>query len=599
MIADTFAPDSRRVIAPYPVYQPVHEGADTVDTVEDTVSYFDAATGEEIGRIEVGLWTYHDDGYYPDMVEVSGDGTKLAVGSTKAGLGRVFDIDTGYPVAELRWPKFPRISSSFNVELSPDFGTATVWRDDLRLTDKGRTTIDSVPLQLVDTSSGAVTHELSDGGLCRPNWNGTPVAFSPDGSRLISACQDESGAVIWDIATGARQLRLEGRATINSLRFVANGSRVAAVGNDGTLTIYDAHSGDVVNSFNWRGGVTYGVQWSADESRLLVCDDNWLRLVRAEDGREVARIRFPRPAFATFSPDQTRLLALQWGVNAHVFDARPAADRFAEEQRYAAAAEQGRQSAGEALAAAGQRIQSAAARIRADAGLTQEVRRAALDALFQECSRRRASVLALFEKQVFADSVVAAIKADSASDEGVRADMVEIARRRGDNPVPLDRAAWKRVTRPNETAADYELGLRAAERAVAELPTLDDLLEMESHQEQNEYWHWECDRFRTLGVALYRNGKLEAALQTLSRYVELRKKLGYYEDPTNVAFLAMSQFKLGQIDDAKASLARLRELMRDTRHAANQEYQAFFAEVADLIEDPAPSPASAHAATPE
>ncbi|RJP37075.1 MAG: hypothetical protein C4547_06465 [Phycisphaerales bacterium] len=46
----------------------------------------------------------------------------------------------------------------------------------------------------------------------------------------------------------------------------------------------------------------------------------------------------------------------------------------------------------------------------------------------------------------------------------------------------------------------------------------------------------------------------------------------------------MKQFKLGWVEDAKASLTRLRELLGDTRNAASDEYQAFLAEAEALIE---------------
>lgn len=165
------------------------------------------------------------------------------------------------------------------------------------------------------------------------------------------------------------------------LRPVARGSRVAVVGNDGTLTLQDAHSGDVVNSFTWRGGVTYRVQWSPDESRLLVCDDNSLRLAQADDGREIARIRFPAPLVRHVQPRSNPLACASRGTHS--------------------------------------------ARVRR-----------------------------------FADNVIAAIEADPAREAGVRADMVEIARCRGDKPVPLDRAAWKRVTPTDGIAAESELGRR-------------------------------------------------------------------------------------------------------------------------------------------
>jgi tetratricopeptide (TPR) repeat protein len=120
----------------------------------------------------------------------------------------------------------------------------------------------------------------------------------------------------------------------------------------------------------------------------------------------------------------------------------------------------------------------------------------------------------------------------------------------------------------------------------------------------------------TLGVAQYRVGAYDKALATLTRSDELDRRPDASRNgsstsapasqpvrsgaadlfhPANAAFIAMAQFKLGHVDEAKASLARLRELMRDTRHAANEEYQAFLADAANLIEGPSRSPTTAPA----
>jgi WD40 repeat protein/tRNA A-37 threonylcarbamoyl transferase component Bud32 len=121
----------------------------------------------------------------------------------------------------------------------------------------------------------------------------------------------------------------------------------------------------------------------------------------------------------------------------------------------------------------------------------------------------------------------------------------------------------------------------------------------------------------TLGVAQYRVGAYDLSIATLMRSDVLYRGNGDAPNarssisatrsprsaaadlfhPVNAAFIAMAQFKLGRVDQARASLARLRELMHDTRNAANEEYQAFLAEAEVLIEGRYSSPAGSHPTT--
>lgn len=90
----------------------------------------------------------------------------------------------------------------------------------------------------------------------------------------------------------------------------------------------------------------------------------------------------------------------------------------------------------------------------------------------------------------------------------------------------------------------------------------------------------------TLGLSYYRVGEFGKALVlSTDDYAERH-------DPphvTNLAVTAMAQWQLGQRDEARASLVQLREFMKDSSWASDEDAKALFAEAVELIEGGAAS----------
>ena len=69
------------------------------------------------------------------------------------------------------------------------------------------------------------------------------AAFSPDGSRIVTASFDKT-ARIWDAATGKEIAVLRGHEDdVNSAAFSPDGSRIVTASDDKTARIWDAASG--------------------------------------------------------------------------------------------------------------------------------------------------------------------------------------------------------------------------------------------------------------------------------------------------------------------------------------------------------------------
>ena len=82
----------------------------------------------------------------------------------------------------------------------------------------------------------------------------------------------------------------------------------------------------------------------------------------------------------------------------------------------------------------------------------------------------------------------------------------------------------------------------------------------------------------TLGIAQYRCGLTEEALATLTRSVDLNQ--GAY--PTGLAFLALTQHRLGHPEEARNALGRLRDVMKSPQWSGEPQFQAVLREAKSI-----------------
>jgi WD40 repeat protein len=266
----------------------------------------------------------------------SRDGRRLAaLSSARPAKVRVWDVDTGRPVADLPHPRLV-MGTAFSPDgdrlLTADWDAAEfrrlgrpgehhlrVWDLDAGRAERevplaGGPISNIVPtpdgqtwvlgggvmvretglkipeLQVRDAATGAVRHDLG-----RDNGVGvSDLAVSPDG-RLAATVNDGSfEAGVWDVATGARVAKLAAPARLGAVAFSPDGRRLAAVGLDPVLLLWDTAT--------WQEVLT-------------------LRAPVAQRPNDVAF----RPRLA-FSADGARIAASTWDGGVTVWDAGPAAD---------------------------------------------------------------------------------------------------------------------------------------------------------------------------------------------------------------------------------------------------------------------------------
>jgi uncharacterized protein HemY len=180
----------------------------------------------------------------------------------------------------------------------------------------------------------------------------------------------------------------------------------------------------------------------------------------------------------------------------------------------------------------------------------------------------------LLERAASATDLRERIRRDPTISEEVRARALELADGRweahvrhqaGKRAWELNLANWAVVREPGLDPVAYRLALRRAEAACSDLPDDGQIV-------------------NTLGVAQYRVGLYREALATLTR----SNTLNGGRESFDLAFLAMAQQRLGQVEQARRTLAQLRAAVKAPSGISDPEGAAFLREAEVLIElDPA------------
>src|SRR5262249_44938688 len=199
----------------------------------------------------------------------------------------------------------------------------------LRLASRG-TRIDlALPVDKTRASPAAAALAAA---VSQANWrfalggHDSPVnsaAFSPDGSRIVTASRDNT-ARIWDAASAKEIAVLRGHDNyVNSAAFSPDGSRIVTASDDKTTRIWDAASGKEIAVLRGHDNAVSSAAFSPDGSRIVTASsDNTARLWDAARGKEMADLRGQDGVVsAAFSPDGSRIVTASRDKAARIWDA--------------------------------------------------------------------------------------------------------------------------------------------------------------------------------------------------------------------------------------------------------------------------------------
>jgi WD40 repeat protein len=290
-------------------------------------------------------------------VAFSRDGSRLASGGDDKTV-RIWDVVNGGELHTLKG----HTDSVVSVAICPDGHQLASGSEDQTI-------------RIWDSTSGQNLHTLKGGSS--KVWR---VAFSPDSGVLASAHRD--GVVrVWDAANGLELRQLQGGGGqsdfFTRVAFSPDGRRLASGVTNGWIKLWDAASFEELRTIKAHTGPVTCLAFSPDSSRLASgSQDQKVKIWDVASGQELRSFRETGSVVwdVAFSPDGWRLAAVRAVDNViHFWDARP---RTPELRRQ-------REALGllEYWCPKSTSKEQVAERIRANKGITEEVRQEALSLL--------------------------------------------------------------------------------------------------------------------------------------------------------------------------------------------------------------------------
>jgi WD40 repeat protein len=157
---------------------------------------------------------------------------------------------------------------------------------------------DDYAMRLWNVETGRLIHTFHD-----PNDVIRSVAFSPKGNEVVAGARDGTLS-LWNTSTG-RLLRTFGSHSeeVTSLAFSPDGARVVSCSQDATLKLWDTTTGELVRTFEGHSGRIESVAYSSSGALVLSgSDDSTIKIWNVVTGATLVTL------FA--SPDSEEWLAM-------------------------------------------------------------------------------------------------------------------------------------------------------------------------------------------------------------------------------------------------------------------------------------------------
>jgi WD40 repeat protein len=245
---------------------------------------YDAASGETVRALR---------GHRAEIVSVdfAPSGSLLASASND-GTARIWDAESGAELRVLRTP-------------DGDGWVEQVW--DVAFSQDGRGLATSSwpgsPVSLWDPATGEQLSTFRE----EPTNAAWPrsVAFSRDG-KLVAG-EDFNFVYVWDAADG-RVLANIAQRTVNALAFGADGSRLVTAADDGSVTVWDPHTGEQLDTLAANLGQVTDLAFSPTGTTIATsASDGTIRLWDSRTLEPLLTLAREAEGKLAFSQDGSRL----------------------------------------------------------------------------------------------------------------------------------------------------------------------------------------------------------------------------------------------------------------------------------------------------
>jgi WD40 repeat protein/tRNA A-37 threonylcarbamoyl transferase component Bud32 len=176
-----------------------------------------------------------------------------------------------------------------------------------------------------DAKTGGLVHTLT-GHIRMVYW----ASFSPDGSRILTASGDAT-AKVWDAQSGAEILTRRFNTAIFSDCFSQDGARAVAACFDQTAKVWDTQTHQGILTLRGHTAPVLFASFSHDGSRIVTASrDQTAKVWDAQTGTAILTLKgHTAPVFsASFSPDGSRVVTASRDRMAKIWDAQTGTEIF-------------------------------------------------------------------------------------------------------------------------------------------------------------------------------------------------------------------------------------------------------------------------------
>jgi len=403
-------------------------------------------------------------------------------------------------------------------------------------------------IKLWDVSTGHIRRTFEGGA--------SKVTFSPDGQWLASA----SGSVkLWHVATGQLlgSLTIDGTTTARSVTFSPDGTWLASAGiGDRIVRLWDVTTRRQVHALEYQCNVwRFTPAFSPDGSQLATAaPDRTIRLWDVRTGEPIRKFAGNTAEIRglAFTPDGRRLASTSFDGTVKLWDVATGQEALVLRGHMSAAQDVAFSPDGSRLATADNdcKMKLWDARPWTPEAAIEREALGLLDSLFAKPLRKGDVLDYLRNAPTIRPRArdLALSLVDGYHEET--------------NLERYHQESWALVRQPYLNAFQYRFALLQAEHACRLAP--------------------DRENYRIgLGAALYRAGRYREAIETLGTADRSDKG-----SPAALTFRALAHHRLGQHEQARANLARLRALFDQPRRAKDAEALDLMHEAEALIAPP-------------